>query len=327
MLKKQKSDVPLSIGGQALIEGIMMKCPKKVSTVIRKSDGSLAKRVQDCKNPKDKFSLLGWPFIRGVVGLIDSLYTGMNEITYSASFFAEDELAYEEKSKFESWFEKKLGDKADSIFIGAAVVLSIVLSVALFFLLPAFLVSLIPSKSMDPLARSFLEGAVRISILLAYIFLVSKMKDIKRVFAYHGAEHKTIFAYEKGEELTVENVRMHSRFHPRCGTNFLFIVMFISILVFAFIRWDALLPRFLMRLALLPVVAGISYELIKISGSHDNIFTKIVCAPGLWLQRMTTKEPDDSMIEVAIAAVNLALERENLEEDEPEHEDRSDETE
>ena len=301
-----------TVGGQALIEGIMMRGPRLTATVVRKTGGELVEKTMENSSPKDKFPPLGWPVIRGVVNMITSMVVGMKEITYSASFFEDEpddakEPNAEPLTEDEKVRREKRDKRNEGFLMAGAIILSLLISVALFFFLPTFLVSLYPGD-MPSFVMSLTEGVVRIAILVLYIFLISRTKDIKRVFMYHGAEHKTIFTYEQGDELTVENVRKRSRFHPRCGTNFLFIVMIVSILVFAFVRWEDVLLRFAMRIVLIPLVVGISYEFIMLSAKHDNFFTRLMCMPGLWLQRLTTKEPDDSMIEVAIAATRLALE-------------------
>lgn len=294
-----------SIGGQALIEGIMMRGPKKQAIVCRTAEG-LKTKTEDLTVIKDKYPVLGWPIIRGSVNFISSMASGVKALTYSASLLPEEEQA--EPSKFDKWIESHFkSETADKLIVGFAVVLGIALAVGLFVLLPTLIAGLFSGVTHSSVVRSLTEGALRIVIFVGYIWACSKLKDIKRVWQYHGAEHKTIFCYEKGLPLTVDNVREQSRFHPRCGTSFLFIVMIVSILVFSFVKWSDALVRMGMRLLLLPVVIGVSYELIKYAGRHDNWLTQIISAPGKALQRLTTKEPDDSMIEVAIEAVKLVI--------------------
>lgn len=294
-----------SIGGQALIEGILMRGPKKQSIVIRTKEG-LVTKVEDIKASKDKYPILGWPLIRGVVNLVASLSNGMKALTYSAEFMPEDEQ--DEPSKFDKWFEDKFGsEKAEKMIITTSVVLGVIIAVGLFILLPTFVVGLLDGIIKAAALRNILEGVLRIVIFLLYIWLVSKMEDIRRVWMYHGAEHKTIFCYEAGLELTVENCRKMSRLHPRCGTSFMFIVMIVSILVFSVVSWSNMLVRMALRILLLPVVVAISYELIKYAGRHDNWVTKILSAPGKAMQKLTTAEPDDSMLEVAIEAMKLVI--------------------
>ena len=294
-----------SIGGQALIEGILMRGPKKQAVVCRTKDG-LVEKVEDLKLVRDKHPVLGLPFIRGIVTLFDSLYKGMQALTYSASLVPLEEQG--EPDKLDQWIEAHFeGEKAQKLIISSAVVMGIGLSLFLFIFLPAFLVGLIPALKMHFFARNLSEGAVRIAILLLYMRLICEMSDVKRLFSYHGAEHKTIFCYEHGKELTVENVRVESRFHPRCGTSFLLVVIVISILVNSVVRLDNSFARMGCHLLLLPVVVGLSYELNRWCGRHDNLLSAALSAPGKWLQHMTTNEPDDSMIECAIRAMELVI--------------------
>ena len=299
-----------SIGGQAVMEGIMMRGPFKTTVAVRKPDGEIEKKIDE-NGVKTRGKFFKLPIIRGCVNFIDSLVIGMKALMYSAEFVdLEDE---EEESKFDKWLEDKLGDKIKDVVIYAAVAISIVLSVGLFMVLPTFLTRIVEAipfmKSITGTQTftSVFEGIVRMFIFLGYMALVSQMKDIKRVFEYHGAEHKTIACYEAGEELTVENVKKHSRFHPRCGTSFLLFVMIISIIVYAFLPKTGVILRVLMRLALLPVVAGLSYEVIKWAGRSKNRCVTFLSKPGLWLQKLTTREPDESQIEVAIAAMQPCI--------------------
>lgn len=285
----------------------MMRGPYKTTVAVRKPDGEIERKIEDT-GVKTHSKICRLPIIRGCVNFIDSLVIGMKALMYSAEFI-DIEGDEEEESKFDQWLERKFGDKIKDIVIYMSIAISLVLSIGLFMVLPTFLtrlVEMIPfmkSITDTKMFTSVFEGIIRMAIFLGYMALVSQMKDIKRVFEYHGAEHKTIACYEAGEELTVENVRKYMRFHPRCGTSFLLFVMIISIILFLFLPKTGIFMRVIMRLALLPVVAGLSYEVIKWAGRSKN---KLVCTlskPGLWLQRLTTREPDDSQIEVAIASM------------------------
>ncbi len=308
------------IGGQALIEGIMMRGPQKDAIVTRSAVGLKI----DVKPRKihSKKSPLSWPLIRGVVGFFDSQVTGVKALMQSADMSGE--LDSEEPSKLDAWLEKKLGDKGfQKLIVGIAVALGLGMSIALFFLLPMLVSSLLSVWITNNLLLNLIEGAVRICVFVIYIALVSRMGEMKRVFAYHGAEHKTIRCYEAGLPLTVENVRQQTRLHPRCGTSFLLVVMILSILIFSvastvllnlvpaleLMRGQILysLIMIVFKLLLLPVVVAIAYEINRLVGRHDNWFTKILTAPGMWFQNFTTNEPDDSMIEVGIAAVQAVL--------------------
>lgn len=294
------------IGGQALIEGIMMRGPDKQAIVCRTKDG-LTEKVEPLRLIKDRHPALGWPFIRGLVTFADSMLKGMKALSYSASLLPEDEQ--EEPTKFDLWLEKKLGsEKAEKAIIGFAAFLGVCLAVALFLFLPTFIAGFIPGVEGHYTLRSLLEGAIKIGIFLVYLWLCSRMKDMKRLFAYHGAEHKTIFCYEKGLPLTVENVRPQSRFHPRCGTSFLLVVIVLGIFVGLLIQIDNTLLRFALRLLLLPVIVCVAYELNRWAGRHDrNIVSRIFTWPGKQLQHLTTNEPDDGMIECAIRALELVI--------------------
>ena len=310
------------IGGQALIEGIMMLGPDKSSVVVRKKDGLRIKT--EPRKVSEGFSLKKLPLIRGVFNFCASMKMGVTALLYSADVYAEDdeEAAQEPQSRLDAWLEKHLSsEKAQSVMTTLAVVVGIAFSVALFFVLPSLIGSVINRfLTTNELVRNLLEGLVRIVIFLSYMFFVSRMKDMKRVFAYHGAEHKTIRCYEARLPLTVENVRRQTRLHPRCGTSFLFVVIIISILVFS-VATQLLAPvtpefhnrvlealfRVALRLLLLPIVVGISYEFNRLVGRHDNWLTRALSAPGMWLQYLTTNEPDDSMIEVGIEALRQVL--------------------
>lgn len=323
MAKKETNEkFKTMIGGQALIEGIMMMGPEKVATVVRAKDG-IHTKVEDRKISTG-FSLRKIPFLRGVLNFCTSMKTGVSALMYSADFYAQDEGEEnpETQSKLDAWLEKKLSaEKAQNAIVTLAVIFGIAFSVGLFIVLPSLIGSVINRWLPDrELLRNLLEGLVRILIFLGYMFLISRMEDMKRVFAYHGAEHKTIRCYEARLPLTVENVRKQTRLHPRCGTSFLFVVIVISILVFsvASILLRPITPTFdsgvlnalvrvVLKLILLPLVVGISYELNRLVGRHDNWLTRALSAPGMWLQYLTTNEPDDSMIEVGIEALTLVL--------------------
>ena len=294
-----------SIGGQALIEGIMMRGPKKLSIVVRTKDG-LVEKTEELKPIKDKYPILGWVFIRGAVNFVSSMKLGMSSIMFSADQMPEEEQ--EDPSKFDLWLEKKLGnEKAEKIIITVAVVIGMAFSIGLFMLLPTFLAGFAAQFIENTILRNLMEGLLRITIFLTYIWATTKVKTIRRLWAYHGAEHKAIYCYEKGLPLTVENIKEQSPLHARCGTSFLFIVMIVSILVFSLASWNNLLIRFALRIALLPIVVSISFEVIKLAGRYDNILTRIISAPGKALQRLTTREPDDEMIEVAQRALELVI--------------------
>ena len=308
---KDSKDFRTSIGGQALLEGIMMRGPKKQAIVVRTKEGFVTK-TEEQKLLKDKYPIVGFVFIRGVVNFISSMTVGMRAMMFSAEQIPDEGLEEEgeqgEPSKFDKWVEKQLGnEKAEKALIVFAVVLGVAISVGLFMLLPTVLAGLLSNFVQNRILRNLVEGALRIMIFVSYMWLATRLNDIKRVWAYHGAEHKAIFCYEKGLPLTVENVRAQSRLHPRCGTSFLFIVMFVSILVFSFTTWSNIWIRIGMRLLLVPVVVAISYEIIKLAGRYDNLLTRIISAPGRAMQKLTTREPDDEMIETAIEALSLVV--------------------
>ena len=298
------------IGGQALIEGILMRGPKRSVMAVRKKDGSIDISERTFKNIKEKYPILKLPIIRGVAGFIESMTVGYKAMMDSAeiSGYLDDEEIKKEN-------EKKDTGKLMTVIMIIAAVLAVILSVGLFIYLPSLAfkgVNYIAGGALSSL-QSLFEGILKITIFLGYMIAVSYMKDIKRVFQYHGAEHKTIFCYEAGEELTVENVRTKGRFHPRCGTSFMILMLIVSIFTTFILDW--ILPglktilwlRTIIKLLLIPVICGIGYELIKICGKHDNFITRIIAAPGLWIQRITVKEPDDSMIEIAIAAMKEVI--------------------
>jgi len=288
------------IGGQAVIEGVMMKNMDRYAVSVRKPNGKIETKVEECVSFAEKHPLFQLPVFRGMANFLESMVIGMKTLNYSASFYEDEEEQTE--SRTEQLLEKILGEKAEKI-MGIVLVFSLAISIGLFMILPY-----IASEALGKLIRNeyvilFMEGIIRIAIFLGYIVLISRMEDIKRVFMYHGAEHKTINCLEAGVPLTPENVDNFSRLHKRCGTSFIFIVMIISMVFFFFIRVDTIWLRIVLRLLFLPLVAGVSYEFIRLAGSSDHPLVQIFSKPGLALQRLTTKEPDHSMIEVAIASV------------------------
>lgn len=289
------------IGGQAVIEGVMMKNMDRYAVSVRKPDGKIETKVEECVSFAEKHPLFKLPILRGMVNFLESMVIGMQTLNYSASFYEDAEEQTEEKT--EQFLEKFLGEKAEKVIMGIVLVFSLAISIGLFMILPY-----IASEAAGKLIHNeygilLMEGVIRIVIFLGYIVLISQMEDIKRVFMYHGAEHKTINCLEAGVELTTENVDNYSRLHKRCGTSFIFIVMIISMVFFFFIRVDTIWLRIVLRLLFLPLVAGVSYEFIRLAGSSDHPLLQIFSKPGLALQKLTTKEPDHSMIEVAIASV------------------------
>lgn len=289
------------IGGQAVIEGVMMKNMDRYAVSVRKPNGKIETKVEECISFAEKHPLFQLPVFRGMANFLESMVIGMKTLNYSASFYEDEEEQTE--SRTEQLLEKILGEKAEKIIMGIVLVFSLAISIGLFMILPY-----IASEALGKLIRNeyvilFMEGIIRIAIFLGYIVLISRMEDIKRVFMYHGAEHKTINCLEAGVPLTPENVDNFSRLHKRCGTSFIFIVMIISMVFFFFIRVDTIWLRIVLRLLFLPLVAGVSYEFIHLAGSSDHPLVQIFSKPGLALQRLTTKEPDHSMIEVAIASV------------------------
>lgn len=289
------------IGGQAVIEGVMMKNMDRYAVSVRKPNGKIETKVEECVSFAEKHPLFQLPVFRGMANFLESMVIGMKTLNYSASFYEDEEEQTE--SRTEQLLEKILGEKAEKIIMGIVLVFSLAISIGLFMILPY-----IASEALGKLIRNeyvilFMEGIIRIAIFLGYIVLISRMEDIKRVFMYHGAEHKTINCLEAGVPLTPENVDNFSRLHKRCGTSFIFIIMIISMVFFFFIRVDTIWLRIVLRLLFLPLVAGVSYEFIRLAGSSDHPLVQIFSKPGLALQKLTTKEPDHSMIEVAIASV------------------------
>ena len=301
-MEKPKECFKTSVGGQALMEGIMMRGPEKICVAVRRPDGTLDMTYEDVKHHR-------WqkiPLVRGAAAMIENLVLGYRYLMHSAEVSMPEE-AEEEPGRFEKWLGEHAGPGVQNFFMALAAVCGGLLAIVLFMVLPTAIVGLIDRFLPLGWGKVVLEGVLKIALFVGYLFLCTRMKEIHRVFEYHGAEHKTIACYEAGEELTVENVRRHRRFHPRCGTSFMILVLIVSILLFSVLPWSSTGLRVVLKLLLLPVVMGFSYELIKLAGRYDNLFTRIISAPGLWLQRLTTFEPDDSMIEVAIAAVTPVL--------------------
>lgn len=295
---------PKAVGGSAVIEGVMMKGVNDIATAVRKPNGEIVFTKEKIKANRKILSKI--PVVRGIFVFVDSMFLSVKALMYSAEFFEEDEIPVDGPEKVEkkpSKWEQFLEANA----IPIAVAISVIFSVGVFILIPTVAVNLFQGFSKNPLVLNAFEGVVRIAIFVGYILAISHMKDIQRVFEYHGAEHKSIFCYEYGEELTVENVRKYGRLHPRCGTSFLFIVMIVSILLFSFFSWPSVLVRLLTRILLIPIVAGISYELMKWTGRSQGKLAKVLSAPGMWLQMITTREPDDRQIEVAITALKNVL--------------------
>lgn len=287
----------VNIGGQAVIEGVMMKYKNRYAVAVRKPDKEIEVKLNEYKPTSDKNALYKLPIVRGVINFVESLVIGVKTLTYSAEFYDDD--------------EEKKDDKKDDSFGGLAlfgtVALSIVIAVGLFMILPAWITGLFDGFINNRILSGLIEGILRLCIFLLYVYLISKMEDIKRTFMYHGAEHMTINCLEHGDELNVENVMKHSRFHKRCGTSFLFIVMFVSILVFMCITAEKMWLKLLLRVLLVPVIAGISYEFIKYAGNHESAIANTLSKPGLWIQRLTTSEPTPDMIEVAIRSVEAVF--------------------
>ena len=302
------------IGGQAVLEGVMMKKGDLYAVTVRKPDGELVVDTEEFHGVLHGNKIKNTPFIRGIFNFVDSLILGTRTLNYSADFF-EDESAKE--TSMDRWFKRMFKDKAESVVAGLTVVLSIVLAIAIFMVLPYFISSLLYTVVRNSVILAIIEGIIRLAIFVGYVVLISAMEDIKRVYMYHGAEHKCINCIERGRELTVENVMASSRLHKRCGTSFMLFVMFISIIVFMIVKVDDPMMRVLVRILLVPVIAGISYEVIRLAGNNsNNILIKLISAPGMWLQTLTTKEPTEDMVEVAIKSVEAVFDwREYLKEE------------
>lgn len=292
-----------TLGGQAVIEGVMMKGPDSYSVAVRKPDKKIEVKLHKYESFGDRHKFARLPFVRGVVSFVESLVVGMKTLSYSSSFYDEDEV----ETKADRLLKDIFKEKAESVILGFTILLSVIIAVALFMLLPAAIAEILGKWISSHVLVAVIEGIIRLLIFLIYVVLISQMEDIKRVFMYHGAEHKTINCYESGDDLTPENVAKHSRYHKRCGTSFLFIVMIVSIFVFMFITAKQMWLRFLLRLILIPVVAGISYEFIRLAGRSENPVVNALSKPGLWVQKLTTKEPEEEMIQVAIISVEAVL--------------------
>lgn len=303
-MKKKKGICYSGIGGQAVLEGIMMKNKDNYAVAVRKPNNEIEVEVDTYHSIIHGSNIKELPFIRGVFNFIDSMVLGMKCLNYSATFFEEEE---EKETKTDKVFSKLFKDKADKIIMGITTIISFVLAIGIFFLLPMFISSLFHKFVRNEALEAVIEGLVRILIFLAYVVLISLMKDIRRVYQYHGAEHKCINCIESGKELTVANVMRSSRLHRRCGTSFLLLVVVISIILFFFIRVDSMLLKIIYRVLLIPVIASISYEIIRLTGKYDNNFTRIISLPGMLLQKLTTREPDRKMVEVAIVAVEAVF--------------------
>lgn len=294
------------VGGQAVIEGVMMQSGDRRSIAVRKPDGQIEIKTERIKSWIRDKNIHKIPFFRGGFILIETMISGIKSLNFSSEFFLEDE----EEDAIDRFLKKIFKEKANDAIIAVSLILSLILSIGLFILIPTGIGGLFAKIIDNHIVLNLIEGILRVTILVLYMLGVSFMSDIKRVFQYHGAEHKSIYCYENGLELTVENARKFGRLHPRCGTNFLFIVMFISIILFSFFGWPNPLLRVGIRLICIPIVAGISYEIIKFLGKYNNIFSKIVAYPGMMMQKITTNEPDDEQLEVAIAALKAALNEE-----------------
>ena len=304
MGKKKKTTHYSGIGGQAVLEGVMMKNKDAYAVAIRKPNGEIEVEVDVYRGIMHDSALKKIPFIRGIFNFLDSMILGMRTINYSASFYEDEEA---EETKLDKVLNKVSGGRAEKILMGVTTVVSIALAIAVFMLLPYFLSTLLVQYIRNDSLLAIIEGIMRILIFVIYIVVISLMKDIHRLYQYHGAEHKCINCVENGRPLTIHNVMRSSRIHKRCGTSFMFLVVFVSIILFFFIRVQNPALRVVLRIALVPVIAGISYEIIRLAGRSDNIFVRIISAPGMWLQRLTTKEPDREMAEVAIRSVEAVF--------------------
>lgn len=294
------------IGGQAVLEGVMMKAPNKIAIAVRRSNGEIEIESKEISSVKDKYPILKLPVLRGIVTFGETMVLGIKSLMASAQLYGEEEEEYK-PSKVESWVSQKTGINIDDVMVFFALITAIGFAILLFMIAPALLTKFVSRAVDSNLIKSLIEGVIRLTAFIIYILLISRMKDIKRVFQYHGAEHKTIHCYEHGEELTVENARKYTTLHPRCGTAFLLIVMIISIVAFSFLEWNNIIVRIVTKLLLLPFIAGISYEIIKWAGSSESKWVNVVMYPGLMLQKLTTKEPDDEQLEVAICAFLAAM--------------------
>ncbi len=303
-MKKNRNSRYSGIGGQAVLEGIMMKNKDQYSVAVRKPNGEIEVEIEHYIGIIHGSKLKEIPFIRGIFQFIDSLILGMRSLNFSASFYEEEDV---KETAADKAFHKIFKDKAEKVFSGLVMTLSLILAIAIFMVLPYYVTSLFEEYIRNASLMAIIEGILRILIFVLYVLSISLMKDIRRVYMYHGAEHKCINCIEKGRPLTVRDVMKSSKQHRRCGTSFLLFVMFVSVILFFFIRVENPVYRVLLRIALIPLIAGISYEIIRLAGRSDNIIVRIISAPGMWLQRLTTREPDESMVEVAIAAVEAVF--------------------
>ena len=318
-MKKEKKMKNLrlgTVGGEAVLEGVMMKSGDRYAVSVRKEDGSIQTVRDSCVSIRKRVKILNIPVVRGVVNMVETMMLSYKALSISAEAMGINEA--EEESRFEKWLREKLGKNIMDIVMGISMVLGVALGVGLFFFLPIWI-----TKGIDAVAggslgwlKNVIEGLIKIAIFVGYLWAVSLMKDIRRTFEFHGAEHKSIFCYESGEELTPENVAKYKRFHPRCGTSFLFVMLILSIFInsLPFVTWDNMLLRMVTKLQLLPLIVGIGYELLMFTGKHDNAFTRIIAAPGMWMQRLTTREPDLEQIAVAIRSIKAVLPEEFPEE-------------
>ncbi len=309
MSKKKQCYIPErrgKVGGQAVLEGVMMKSGENIAITVRREDGTKVTEVSKFSSVRKKCAFFRIPIIRGIVNFIEMMIMSLNTLNKSATMLGVDEEMQE--TKFEKWLKKHFGKSVMDFIMVVAMVLGVALALFLFIYLPTLFTTLIEKATGDiGLWKGVIEGGIKIVIFIAYLLLVSLMKDIRRTFEYHGAEHKSVFCYEAGEELTVENVKKQSRFHPRCGTSFMFVMILLGIIAGLFVTWDNKLLRVLIKLLLLPLVMGIGYEFLMFAGKHDNIIVRILSAPGLWMQRITTREPDEGQMECAIASLKAAM--------------------
>lgn len=295
-------------GGQALIEGIMMRNGDRTSIVVRRKDGSLVSK-NDLIEKKPRFSKV--PFVRGAFALVSAMVEGIKALNFSAKYYEEDYEIDAKEDKFDAFLKKIFKDKYQEAAMTLSLVLAIGLAVGLFIVAPSLVVSLLRGVIKNQFVLALLEGIAKMGVFVAYVYMIGKMKDVARVFQYHGAEHKAIHCLEDSKELTVENVRKYSTLHPRCGTSFILFVLIISTLIFSFVSWNNMFLRISLKLLFLPLIAGISYEVLKLTGNNDNKLVDILAKPGLWMQRLTTNEPDDSQLEVAIVALRNVIENQD----------------
>lgn len=292
-----------SVGGQAVIEGVMMRGEKGIATAVRKSDGSITVDLKEVVPYSKRSKILSLPIIRGFVSLVESMVVGIQTLNYSASFFEEEG----EPSSFEKTMNKIFKGKLDSVIMGVSMIISVAFALLIFFILPTFSANIFKAVNVkNSIVLNLIEGVIRVCIFILYLVLIGKMEDVNRLFQYHGAEHKTVFCYENNEELVPSNAAKYSRFHPRCGTNFMFLVMIVSIILFSLTGWKSFIFRIVTRVVLLPVVSGVTYEIIKLMGKGNNKILAVFAYPGLMLQKLTTREPDEEQLEVAITALKAA---------------------